>query len=235
MQSIFIALLEKFGTPARCAAAAGMSRQAYHQATARNSLAPLNIVRAALALGIDPAAAILDAIAALLPSAERAALRTTPHPAPPIPHPTPQPPRQPDDYDTAQTLHYVKSDRKKKQNDQQTKKITLAHFPTSQERKDAINVIRWVWSVAGLPADSPRFSHYVSRWDVPAKIARAVAAGTFDEITANCPPIDPAWVRFVPAALEEHRQFAERYKITSAAKSSSTRPDAVQLIFSIRR
>ena len=116
-----------------------------------------------------------------------------------------------------------------------TKKSNVAHFPTSQERKDALNIIKWCMAVANLPANSPRFSHYVSRWDVPTKIKRAIADGTFDDLTANCPPIDPAWVRFVPAALEEHRQFAERYKITSAAKSSSTRPDVVQLIFSIHR
>lgn len=61
--------------------------------------------------------------------------------------------------------------------------------------------------VPKIQADSPRFAYYVSRLDVPGKVARAIAAGTFDEITANCPPIDPAWVRFAPAALEAHRQF----------------------------
>lgn len=62
-------------------------------------------------------------------------------------------------------------------------------------------------AVANLPADSPRFAYYVSRWDVPGKIARAISDGSFYAAVANCPPIDPSWVRFVPAALDAHRQF----------------------------
>lgn len=83
----------------------------------------------------------------------------------------------------------------------------VAHLPISSERKTALHTIRWCYSVANLRADSPRLSYYVSRWDAPGKVARALAAGTFDELTANCPPIDPARVRFVPAALEAHRQL----------------------------
>ena len=106
---------------------------------------------------------------------------------------------------------------------------SIAHFPTSQERKDALNIIRWTLAVAGIYADSPRFAYYVSRWDVPNKIRRAIADGTFDDTVANCPPIDPAWVRFVPGALEAHRQFiAPKTKtITEQRKSSDKTTRAV--------
>lgn len=100
-----------------------------------------------------------------------------------------------------------------------TPHLNLAHFPTSEEKQTAINIIRWCYAVSDLRADSPRFAYYVSRWDVPAKVASAIAAGTFDELTANCPPIDPAWVRFVPAALEAHRQF-----IAAHARPKSEQP-----------
>jgi len=82
-------------------------------------------------------------------------------------------------------------------------------------------------AVAKLPADSPRFAWYVSRWDVPNKIARAITDGTFDDAIANCPPIDPAWVCFVPAALEAHRQFtAPRQPKADKAKSSGMKARA---------
>ena len=100
-------------------------------------------------------------------------------------------------------MKIMRSTRKQQKNP--TGQIT--HFPTSHERETAFNIIRWCMAVAKLPADSPRFAYYVSRWDVPGKIARAISDGSFDAAVANCPPIDPAWVRFVPAALEAHRQF----------------------------
>lgn len=84
---------------------------------------------------------------------------------------------------------------------------TIAHFPCSIEKQQALNIVKWTYAAAKLPADSPRFAYYVSRWNVPEKIERAITAGTFDEITADCPPIDPSWIRFVPAALEEWRAF----------------------------
>lgn len=94
--------------------------------------------------------------------------------------------------------------------------LNTAHFPTSDEKQTAIKIIQWCYVVANLRADSPRFAYYVSRWDVPGKVARAIAAGTFDDLTAQCPPIDPAWVRFVPAALEAHRLFTAAHRMTPA-------------------
>jgi hypothetical protein len=86
------------------------------------------------------------------------------------------------------------------------------HSITSDSQNDAIDLIRWVMAVARLQADSPRFAWYVSRWRVPEKIAKAKAAGNFHEFIANCPPIDPSWVRFVPAALDAYSKFIEPTK-----------------------
>ena len=100
----------------------------------------------------------------------------------------------------------------------------IAHFPTSKELKTAFDIIRWTLAVAGIAANSPRFAYYVSRWDVPGKVARAHATDTFNTITANCPPIDPAWFRFVPAALAEHRAFtAPRRKLPTTLLLSPMR------------
>jgi len=103
----------------------------------------------------------------------------------------------------------------------------IMHFPTSNDREFALSIIRWCMAVPKIQADSPRFAYYVSRWAVPEKVARALADGTFDELTANCPPIDPGWVRFVPAALEAYRQFtAPRPPIRERAKSSGMKARA---------
>lgn len=102
-----------------------------------------------------------------------------------------------------------------------TKKSSIAHFQTSQDRSTAFNIIRWCMAVAQLPADSPRFAYYVSRWDVPNKVARAIADGSYDDAVSNCPPIDPAWVRFVPAAIEAHRQFIAAHARPKADKAKS--------------
>lgn len=92
----------------------------------------------------------------------------------------------------------------------------ILHFPSSKERSDELDIIRWCYAVAGIAADSPRFAYYVSRWDVPGKIAKTKASGTFDTIISNCPPINPAWVRFVPAALTEWEAFQTRAKLRPA-------------------
>lgn len=117
---------------------------------------------------------------------------------PPLPVTTPTP-----DFIEAGAMQIMRSTRTEQK--QPTGQIT--HFPTSNERQSALNIIQWCMAVAKLPADSPRFAYYVSRWDVPGKVARAISDGSFSAAVANCPPIDPAWVRFVPAALEAHRQF----------------------------
>ncbi len=84
------------------------------------------------------------------------------------------------------------------------------HSITSRDQQEAIDLIRWTFAVANTRADSPRFCWYVSRWAVPEKIARAKQNGTFDCLVANCPPIDPAWVRFVPAALAACAAFKDQ-------------------------
>ncbi|HLO62888.1 MAG TPA: hypothetical protein VK165_07975 [Azonexus sp.] len=99
---------------------------------------------------------------------------------------------------------------------------TLLHKITTPEQEEAIDLIRWVYAVARLPADSPRFNWYVSRWLVPEKIARAKAAGTFETSISNCLPIDPAWIRLVPAALEAYREFITMYPGAGPSKPASS-------------
>lgn len=114
------------------------------------------------------------------------------------------------------------------------KKSTVAHFPLTPEVKTALDIIRFVYAVAGIPGDSPRFVYYVSRWDVPRKVTRAIASGTFDDLTANCPPIDPAWARFVPEALAEHRRFTESTTPTRPLSNTSA-PNTDQTFLSANR
>jgi len=105
-------------------------------------------------------------------------------------------------------------------------KMGTVHSILTKEQAEAFDLIRWVWAVAKLPADSRRFNFYVTYWDVPGKIARAKAAGTFDNSVANCPPIDPAWLRFAPAAFAAWRENQEKSKtpIPTAPKSTAKPP-----------
>jgi len=61
----------------------------------------------------------------------------------------------------------------------------------------------------------------VSRWQVPFKIARAKREGNFDELVSRCPPIDPAWVRFVPDALAEAERYNQLHQINLTAPTVS--------------
>lgn len=103
--------------------------------------------------------------------------------------------------------------------------VEKLHVITSQEQEKAVEIIRWVYSVAKMPADSPRFAYYVSRWRVPEKIEAAREAGILTEILEKSPPIDPSWVRFVPAALAEYEAFTKPATLTTrpAAQSSGKR------------
>ncbi|WP_265942489.1 hypothetical protein [Dechloromonas sp. A34] len=121
--------------------------------------------------------------------------------------------------------NYAKLQRTKKSG--QSAPLPNVHFITSKDQNTAIDLIRWVLAVAGIRADSPRFAYYVSRWRVPEKIFAAKKAGTFTESIANCPPIDPAWVRFVPDAITEYQAFANpqpRPPTNKGASSATQRP-----------
>jgi hypothetical protein len=83
------------------------------------------------------------------------------------------------------------------------------HSILTKEQAEALDIIKWCMAVPKIQADERRFNYYVSRWNVPYKIFCAKARGTFDETVANCPPIDPAWLRLVPAALEELKRYQE--------------------------
>lgn len=84
-------------------------------------------------------------------------------------------------------------------------------FPLKIKQQTAINIIRWCLAVPKLRPDSPRFAYYVSRWDVPTKIAKAIKDGTFEDTCKEADFYNPAWVQFIPAALEEWARFQAQY------------------------
>lgn len=208
MTSLITLMRQRHPTDAHAAALLGISRQAYSQAIKRNRLSNETALRCADLLGIDRAAALL----ANCPAAE--------HMPAPVIHPTP---------DTPPEVHITRTDNTNYARDDSFKKSArradnadLLHKITSPEQEEAIDLIRWVYAVARLPADSPRFNWYVSRWCIPEKIARAKENGTFDESTRNCPPIDPAWIRLVPAALQAYQDFIATYPSAAPTKRPSS-------------
>jgi hypothetical protein len=96
--------------------------------------------------------------------------------------------------DCVPNLYYVKSD---------TQKLVNVHFQ-SPEKLLQMRVLQWCLCVARIPPDSPRLSYYVVNWDVPGKIDRALAAGTFDASVAGCPPIDHRHLPAAAAAIAAH-------------------------------
>ncbi len=225
MTSLIEMMRQRLPTDADAAARRCPSRQAYSQAIKRGRFSNETALRCAYLLNIDRAAALLAncPAAEYLPSpVEKTASYNGSETAETLPRPTPT--------TTPPALYYVKSDsdesghdadqndiRKNKNNAAMHEKV---HSLFSSEQQEAIDLIRWVYAVARLPADSPRFAWYVSRWAVPDKIARAKAAGTFENSIRNCPPIDPAWIRLVPAALEECHRFSESIKLPAKRASS---------------
>ncbi|MCK6410991.1 MAG: hypothetical protein L6Q55_01025 [Azonexus sp.] len=120
----------------------------------------------------------------------------------------PKPQKEPTDGAQEKLFRHNQSPQK----NEETNVIAQLHLhPTYAKHRDAIDLIRWTLAVARISADSPRFAQYVSRWVVPEKIALAKAEGWFDEAVADCPPFDPSWIRFVPAALEEYERFKALY------------------------
>lgn len=191
--NLFELLAAKFPDDSAAAIAArlGISRQAYQQATARRRLSDSAALRAAALLEIDPGQALLTNA-------------TGQHPAPPVNHPAPHPSDDPAE-NRANNTNYAYLHGTKKSGE--SAPLGNLHVITSQNQAEALDLVKWVFTVANLRADSPRFDYYVSRWNVPEKIARAKAAGTFASTTANCPPIDPAWLRLVPSALAECQRY----------------------------
>lgn len=97
--TLFALLADKFPTSAAIAAALGISRQAYSQATKRHRLSDSAILRAAKLLKIDPAPLFV----------ERAQLATVEPQNPPAPVPPPAPePANDADVCRSQYLYYVK-------------------------------------------------------------------------------------------------------------------------------
>jgi hypothetical protein len=217
---LFDLLAAKFPdhSAASIAAMLGLSRQAYAQASTRRRLSDAAALRAAALLEIDPGAALL-------------ANATGQHPAPPVNHPAPHLAG-----DAAECLahntNYAKLRSPKKsgqcRRDMTKVQITPVHNIISNDRADALDLVKWVFAVANIRADSPRFAYYVSRWNVPEKIATAKAAGTFAALIATCPPIDPDWLRFVPNALDECRRFSAEISAQRKTRPSSSTPTAAR-------
>jgi hypothetical protein len=182
MNDLITRLVARYKSGAACASALGISRQAFNAAMQRGSLSDNVALRA-----VDLLSTPKDPPAPIISAAPDLAC------------------------DSANNTNYARFEGIKKT----AKAVTICphvHVITSQKQKDAVDLIRWVLAVAKLPADSPRFNWYVSRWAVPEKISAAKKAGTFAGLVANCPPIDPAWVRFVPGALQACADFAELIK-----------------------
>lgn len=219
MESLLDTLARRFPIDSEAAARLCISRQAYSQAKKRGRLSEENALRCAPILGIEPAAALL---------ANAPAARYIPAP---VIHPAPDLPDNPTKTAPDNT-NYAFSDGIKKSARSAYNPPTL-HKITSQVQEEAVDLIRWVYAVARLPADSPRFNWYVSRWAVPEKIAMAKAAGWFAEAVSKCPPIDPAWIRLVPAALAECEAFKamiqtphQQNRQPSSSKSGKARNSA---------
>lgn len=77
----------------------------------------------------------------------------------------------------------------------------------SEEKKSALVVLQWCLMVARLQPDSPRLAWYVSRWNVPGKIAAAARDGTLDATLADCPPIDLCHLPAALAAIAESDRY----------------------------
>lgn len=137
---------------------------------------------------------------------------------------------------TAHNLYYVKSEGPRNENccqNEKPKNGKIRHDPTavngnrlhclplSDEKKNALEVLQWCLVVGRIAPDSPRLPYYVSRWNVPAKIAAAQAAGTLADTLKDCPTID---LRHIPAALaaiaesDTYNRKAPRPKILQEAE-----------------
>lgn len=195
------ALRQMTGSDSASAAAIGLTRQDVYLARKRRTLPDRAIIAAAVALAISPQylLAALHADSTSDPTAKQvwldmaSALRPSPACSPP--------------------LYYVKSDDAKNHNEANSEKSQcdtipadpaacienrLHVIPLSDEKTKALEVLQWCLVVGRIAPDSPRLSYYVSRWNVPAKIAAARAVGNLADTLKDCPTID---LRHIPAAL----------------------------------
>lgn len=218
------ALRQMTGSDSASAAAIGLTRQDVYLARKRRTLPDRAIIAAAVALAISPQylLAALHADSTSDPTAKQvwldmaSALRPSPACSPP--------------------LYYVGSEGPRNENccqNEKPKNGKIRHDPTavngnrlhclplSDEKKNALEVLQWCISVGRIAPDSPRLPYYVSRWNVPAKIAAARAAGTLADTLKDCPTID---LRHIPAALaaiaesDTYNSTAPRPKIVQEAE-----------------
>lgn len=220
------ALRHMTGSDSASAAAIGLTRQDVYLARKRRTLPDRAIIAAAVALAISPQylLAALHADSTSDPTAKQvwldmaSALRPSPACSPP--------------------LYYVKSEGEKNDDHPDCEKSQCdtipadpaaytekrLHFiPLSDEKKKALEVLQWCIAVGRIPPDSPLLSYYVSRWNVPAKIAAARAAGTLADTLKDCPTID---LRHIPAALAA---IAESDTYNPTPRRTEILPSAAEL------
>lgn len=205
MPALFAALATLYTTAASTAAALGMSRQAFSQASARRRLSERATLRAAALLGIDPAAALLT-------NATGKDIAT--------PESNPAPDRTAQVADEKKplkskaqggnnepTTNYAWQCTQKKSSTLHSLKKTIHKLPQSAKRLFEIDCIKWMLCVPRLSPDSPRFAHYFSRWRVPEKIAASKQRRDFDEITKDCPLFAPELAQYIQAGIDEYHKF----------------------------
>lgn len=225
LSSTLDALRLKTGSDSDSARAIGCTRQDIYLARKRGTMPDRAIIAAAVALSVSPPY-LLAAIHADTSTDDTAkavwlemAISLTP--APP-----------------ALPLYYVKSEGARNENccqNEKPKNGKIRHdqtavngnrlhcLPLSDEKKIALEVLQWCLMVARIPPDSPRLPYYVSRWNVPAKIAAARASNTLADTLNDCPTID---LRHIPAALaaiaesDTYNRTAPRPKILQEPEES---------------
>jgi hypothetical protein len=225
MPALFAALATRYPSAAQCAAALGMSRQAFSQAQARRRLSERATLRAAALLSLDPAAALLiNATSKDIPAPE---LETTPDtPAQIQDEKKPLKSKAQSGY-TQPTTNYTRDRCIKKSDTMRPMQKTIHVIPQSEKRIFELEAVQWMLTVPRISPDSPRFAHYFSRWLVPEKIAAAKARGTFEETVKNCPLFAPELLDFIQSGLDEYHAFTKHKN--KAQRLEQPAPPAVKL------
>lgn len=216
MPALFSALAAIYTSAAQIAAALGISRQAYSQASKRRHLSERAAIRAAALLKIDPAAALLSnatpensplPVSDAAPELVSKRLNITPE-------------------KDALTTNYAQLADPKKSASITAMRKNVHVIPQSKKRLFEIDCVRWMLAVPKISPDSPRFVQYFSRWVVPEKIARAKAAGTFEETTKTCTSFAPDLCSFIAAGFAEYLRFTGQPP-EQPELSSTTTPTAI--------
>jgi len=201
------------GSDAAAARLIGSSRAALFLSRDRRRLADAATVKAAAALALPPAfllaalhadmahdatarACWLDAAGTLAPSAALYYVKSE----------GPKDQRQPENQEESEELPGASQHHRISGKPRKTESA-LHCVALSEEKKLALLVLQWCLMVARIPPASPRLAWYVSRWNVPEKIAAAARDGTLAESIAGCPPIDLCHLPAALAAIAESNRY----------------------------